>query len=185
MQSIINACETGQLDAKVGIVISNNAEAPALSFAREKSINTVHMSRLTHPDASELDFSMLTTLQEAEVELVILAGFMKKIGPQTLHAFNGRIINIHPSLLPKYGGKGMYGLHVHQAVIDNEEPETGVTIHVVEDDYDQGSILAQERVNVTNNDDVDSLAKKVLSVEHRLYKETIQKIIEGSIILPN
>ena len=184
MQSIIAACESGEIEAKVKIVISNNVDAPALKFAREKSINSVHLSSRTHPDVDELDLAMLELLQNEGVDLVILAGFMKKIGPQTLNHFKGRIINIHPSLLPKYGGKGMFGLHVHQAVIDNHESETGVTIHLVDNEYDQGAILAQETVKVEEIDDSESLAKKVLQVEHRLYKEIIQKIIDGSIILP-
>ncbi len=184
MRSLVEACQNNELDAEVTILISNNADSPALSFAKDQGINTAHMSSITHPNPAELDQAMLNKLKEARVELVILAGFMKKIGQHTLAAYQGRIINVHPSLLPKYGGQGMFGMRVHQAVIDNHETETGVTIHLVDGEYDQGAVLAQEIVKVEQNDDAATLAARVLAVEHRLYKETIQKILEDSIILP-
>ncbi len=184
MRSLVEACQNNELDAEVTILISNNADSPALSFAKDQGINTAHMSSITHPNPAELDQAMLNKLKEARVELVILAGFMKKIGQHTLAAYQGRIINVHPSLLPKYGGQGMFGMRVHEAVIDNHETETGVTIHLVDGEYDQGAVLAQEIVKVEQNDDAATLAARVLAVEHCLYKETIQKILEGSIILP-
>src|SRR5690606_23567602 len=113
-----------------------------------------------------------------------LAGFMKKIGPRTLAAFEGRIVNIHPALLPKYGGKGMYGQNVHATVIAAGDSETGVTVHVVTDDYDTGPILAQEKVPVGEGDTPETLAERVLAVEHRIYVETIGRIIKGEIRLP-
>ena len=166
-------------------MISNNADAPALAAARDREIKTAHLSSRTHPAVEELDQAMLQALKMANVELVVLAGFMKKIGPETLAAYRGRIINIHPSLLPKYGGKGMFGLHVHQAVLEGSEKETGVSVHLVDTEYDEGAILAQERVAVRDDDDADSLSERVLKVEHRLYTEKIKKIIDGSIILPH
>lgn len=184
MNAILDACATGRLDASVSLVISNNADSQALQTAAARHIPTAHLSSRTHPDAERLDRAMLLALQDADVELVVLAGFMKKIGSHTLAAYKGRIINIHPSLLPAYGGKGMFGMHVHEAVLANHEQETGVTIHLVDDEYDQGAILAQQTVKVEADDDAASLAARVLKVEHRLYVETIQKIIDGSIILP-
>lgn len=185
MHAIIDACESGRVAAEVVLVISNNADSPALQTAQENHIATVHLSSRTYPDAIELDKAMLRALQDAEVELVVLAGFMKKIGPLTLKNYKGRIINIHPSLLPDYGGKGMFGIHVHEAVLENKEQQTGVTIHLVDGEYDQGAILAQQTVPVKKDDDASTLASRVLQVEHRLYVETIQKIIDGSIILPS
>ncbi len=184
MTAIINACEQGRLTANVGLVISNNRDSQALVIAREKGIDTVHLSSTTHPHTDELDTEMKTMLEKHNIDYVLLAGFMKKIGSKTLSAYKGRIINVHPSLLPKFGGQGMFGMNVHQAVIDAGEQETGVTIHLVDTEYDKGAILAQRKVSVNPDDTAETLAAKVLKLEHILFAETIQKIIDGSIILP-
>lgn len=184
MLALIEACEHGRLQASVELVISNNADSLALVSAKERNIDTAHLSSRTYPDADELDVVMKQLLQQYEIDYVLLAGFMKKIGSKTLVTYKGRIINIHPSLLPKFGGQGMFGLNVHKAVIEAGEKETGVTIHLVDDEYDKGAILAQQTVEVAAEDTAESLAEKVLKVEHILFAETIQKIIDGSIILP-
>ncbi len=185
MVAIIDACERSSLSASVELVISNNADSLALTTAQEKNIATAHLSSRTHPDPDDLDVAMKTLLDSYNIDLVLLAGFMKKIGLKTLAAYKNRMINIHPSLLPKFGGQGMFGLNVHKAVIDAGEKETGVTIHMVDNEYDKGVILAQRTVVVTEEDSPESLAAKVLKVEHILFAETIQKIIDGSIILPS
>lgn len=185
MMALIEACEKEYLKASVELVISNNADSLALVLADEKNIDTAYLSSRTHPDADALDTAMKDILQEYEIDYVLLAGFMKKIGPKTLTTYKGRMINIHPSLLPKFGGQGMFGLNVHQAVIEAGEKETGVTIHLVDDEYDEGAILAQQTVSVDIEDTAESLAAKVLKIEHVLFAETIQKIIDGSIILPD
>ena len=185
MVALIEACEQGRLQATVELVISNNADSQALVTAKQKSINTAHLSSLTHPDADVLDVTMKDMFEQYEIDYVLLAGFMKKIGSKTLNAYKHRMINIHPSLLPKFGGQGMFGLNVHKAVIEAGEKETGVTIHLVDDEYDEGAILAQQTVEVASEDTAESLAAKVLKVEHVLFAETIQKIIDGSIILPS
>jgi phosphoribosylglycinamide formyltransferase 1 len=185
MIAIINACEQGKLLASVEVVISNNSDSAALVLAQEKNINIAHLGSSTHPDPDSLDAAMRDTLCEHKVEFVLLAGFMKKIGPKTLLAYKGKIINIHPSLLPKFGGQGMYGMNVHRAVIDAGEKESGATIQLVDGEYDEGAILAQQAVIVASDDTPESLAAKVLKVEHVLFAETIQKIIDGSIILPD
>lgn len=181
MQAILEACDSGSLKAKVGLVLSNNADCPALIIAQKYNIATLHLSSKTHPDQQTLDLAMHNALSEHQIEIVIMAGFMKKIGLQTLSAFKGRIINIHPSLLPKFGGKGMYGHRVHEAVIAAGEKESGVTIHLVEGDYDQGQILAQRKIALSDLETSSSLADKILKIEHVLYAETIQKIIDGQI----
>jgi phosphoribosylglycinamide formyltransferase-1 len=184
MVALIDACEQGTLQASVDLVISNNAGSLALELAKEKNIDTAHLSSRTHPDADALDVAMKEILERYKIDYVLLAGFMKKIGPKTLMAYKGRMINIHPSLLPKFGGQGMFGLNVHKAVIEAREKETGVTIHLVDGEYDKGAILAQRSVEVVPEDTAESLAAKVLKVEHILFAETIHKIIDGSIILP-
>ena len=185
MQVIIDACREGRLQASPVIVISNNAGSGALERANREGIVTCHLSSATHPDLTQLDRTMTDTLLSHHVDLVILAGYMKKIGYQMLDAFRGRIINIHPSLLPKYGGTGMYGLKVHAAVIAAGETETGVTVHVVDRDYDQGPILAQRVIPVETGDTPESLAARVLDTEHAIYVETLCKLVSGEIRLPH
>ena len=182
MQAIIDACKTGRLDAKPCVVISNNSEAVALRRAENEGIPHYHISSVTHPDPLE-DEEILRVLKRHGVDTVILAGYMKMLGPATLRAYRGRILNIHPALLPKFGGKGMYGKRVHETVLAAGEKVTGVTIHVVDEHYDTGPIINQCRVPVLPGDTADSLAERVLKHEHVLYAETLQKIADGRIVL--
>jgi len=183
MLAILNDCKTGKLDAEPAVVISNNVTAGALEYAREAGIPAFHLSMSTHEDESVLDREITDTLQSHAVDWLILAGYMKKIGPILLEEYQGKIFNIHPSLLPKYGGKGMFGIHVHEAVLASGDTETGVTIHLVDGEYDQGRILAQEVVKVEEGDTLEVLAARVLKLEHQLYSETLQGVIEGRIKL--
>ena len=184
MMAIVDACERGDLSASVELVISNNKDSLALVSAQEKNIKTAHIGSNSYPDPEALDKAMNDALNEHNIDLVLLAGFMKKIGPAVLSSYRGRIINIHPSLLPKFGGKGMFGINVHRAVLDAGEKESGATIHLVDGEYDEGAILAQQTVSIVPDESSESLAAKVLEVEHVLFAETIQKIVDGSIILP-
>ncbi len=181
MLAILNDCKAGKLGAKPAVVISNNATAGALEYAREAGIPAFHLSTQTHPE--KLDDVITDTLKSHAVDWVILAGYMKKIGPQLLEEFQGKIFNIHPSLLPKHGGKGMFGIHVHESVLASGDSETGVTIHLVDGEYDQGRVLAQEVVKVEEGDTPEVLAARVLKLEHQLYSETLQGVIEGRISL--
>ena len=183
MLAILNDCEAGKLDAEPAVVISNNAGAGALESARAAGIPAFHLSSTTHEDESVLDNAITDTLKSNSVDWVILAGYMKKIGPKLLEEFQGKIFNIHPSLLPKHGGKGMFGIHVHESVLASGDTKTGVTIHLVDGEYDQGRVLAQERVPVEDGDTPEVLAARVLKLEHRLYSETLQGVIEGRIRL--
>jgi len=183
MQAMIAACRDGRLDAFPAVVISNNESSGALKYAELAKIPYYHFSHKVIPDPDECDARIAETLTKHNVELVILAGYMKKIGPQVLDRFRNQIINIHPSLLPQFGGKGMYGIKVHQAVIEAGVKETGVTIHLVNDEYDQGRILAQQTIQVCKDDTLEILSKRVLDVEHKFYIETISKIIDGKIDL--
>ncbi|MEE8233277.1 MAG: phosphoribosylglycinamide formyltransferase [Gammaproteobacteria bacterium] len=183
MLAIIDNCKAGKLNAEPVVVISNNADAGALEYAREAGIPAFHLSINTHADPSRLDDEITNTLKFHEVDWLILAGYMKKIGQRLLGEFRGKILNIHPSLLPRHGGQGMYGLHVHEAVLASGESETGVTIHMVDGEYDQGRILAQSSVPVEKDDTPESLAARVLIVEHELYSDTLREIIGGRISL--
>ena len=183
MQAIIDACKDGRLDAEPAVVISNNSDSTALERARREGIPGYHLSGKTHPDPAQLDEAILHTLQEHKVDLVILAGYMKLIGPLVLERYRGRILNIHPALLPKFGGKGLYGRAVHEAVLAAGERVTGVTIHLADERYDRGPIVAQSEVPVAEDDTPDSLSARVLEREHELFVETLQKIAQGEIDL--
>jgi phosphoribosylglycinamide formyltransferase 1 len=183
-QAIIDACRSGRLDAEPRVLISNNSDSLALERARRAGIATRHLSSRTHPDAAALDAVTLETLVAHDVNLVVLAGYMKKLGPRTLAHFRGRIVNIHPALLPKFGGQGMYGMRVHQAVIAAGEKTSGATIHLVDENYDTGPILAQREVPVEPGDTAETLAARVLQAEHQLYVDALARIASGDLKLP-
>ncbi|HEY3375975.1 MAG TPA: phosphoribosylglycinamide formyltransferase [Armatimonadota bacterium] len=184
LQAIIDAAKTGRLHAVPCVVISNNGDSYALRRARNEEIPAYHLSARTHAEPEALDEAILQALVTHAVEVVVLAGYMKKLGPRTLHHFSGRILNIHPALLPKYGGQGMYGRHVHEVVLAAGEKNSGVTIHLVGEDYDTGPIIAQCEVPVCAGDTADTLAERALQREHTFYVETLQGISAGSIKLP-
>jgi len=184
MQAIIDKCRGGQIPANPALLICNNPGATAVKRARDLQVTVRILNGKTHPNPDELDRAMKSALLEAEVDLVILAGYMKKIGPATLVAFSNRILNIHPSLLPKFGGRGMYGIRVHEAVISTGETESGATVHLIDSGYDKGQILRQSKIVVAASDTPESLQKRILEIEHDLYPETIAAIAKGSIDLP-
>ena len=178
MQTVIDACETGRLGAEVRLVISNNSDAGALQRAARHGIRAVHMSRRTHGGDVKLDAAINRELTRANATLVVLAGYMRPVGPAVLSAFRNQIINCHPALLPKYGGQGYYGRRVHQAVLDAEETETGSTIHFVDEVYDRGPIIRQNRIPVLPGDTVSTLESRVKAAEHELLVRAIEEILE-------
>ena len=184
MQAIIDACKSGELRATPAVIISNNADSGAMERAKRESIPHFHLSGKTHPSPEKLDQAILDILQSHEVDIVILAGYMKKLGEQTLRHYVGAILNIHPALLPKFGGQGMYGIHVHEAVLAAGEQETGATVHLVIEDYDRGPIIAQEKVPVLSGDTPKSLQERVLKTEHALFKQVLINIAEGDTRIP-
>jgi phosphoribosylglycinamide formyltransferase-1 len=156
--------------AKVVLVASNRADSPALIRAATASIDIADF------DAADDGAQLLALLRQFGVDLVVLAGYLKRIPSKVIHEYAGRIINIHPALLPAFGGEGMYGARVHEAVIASGAKETGVTVHLVDDDYDRGPIVAQWRVPVEKSDTAESLAARVLNVEHIVYPRTIEMV---------
>ena len=172
LQAIIDACKRAELNAEVCVVISNNSGSRALQRARDEGIPAYHLSAVTHPDS--LDDEICHTLQDHEVDLVLLAGYMRLLGPITLARH--RVLNSHPALLPKFGGKGMYGSNVHQAVLDAGETVTGVTIHYVDEQYDHGPTLAQCEVPVLPNDTPETLEERVKERERSFWIETLSDI---------
>lgn len=156
--------------AKIVLVASNRADAPALAKAADASIESAHFNAAD--DGSEL----LALLRGFQVDLVILAGYLKRIPPQVIDAFRGRILNVHPALLPAFGGEGMYGGRVHEAVLAAGADKTGVTVHLVDNDYDRGPIVSQWIIPVLPNDNAHSLAERVLEVEHIVYPRAVEMV---------
>jgi len=179
LQSIIDRSLDGSLPADVAVVISNNSDAGALERARKNDIDALHISSVTEGGEDAADARIVREMLTRDVDLVILAGYMKMIGRELLSVYKGRILNIHPALLPKFGGKGMYGMNVHKAVIAAGETESGPTVHVVDEQYDHGPILDQIHVPVLPGDTPETLQKRVLAKEHELYPAVIGKIAEG------
>jgi phosphoribosylglycinamide formyltransferase-1 len=184
LQAIVDACGAGELEAKVCLVVSNNSHSRALARAAARGIATRHLSSATHPDPALLDVAILGALREHRADLVLLAGYVKKLGPATLGAYAGRIFNSHPALLPKFGGRGMFGRAVHAAVLAASEPVTGATIHLVDEEYDHGPIVAQCRVSVEPGDDVETLSARVLARERVFWVETLRCVLSGAIVVP-
>lgn len=184
LQAVVTACREGRLAARPGVVISNNAGSGALQFAERTGIPSFRIGGSEFADDAVRDDAILGTLRAHDVDLVLLLGYMRLLGPRTTAAYRGRILNTHPALLPKFGGKGMYGAHVHAAVLAAGETETGVTVHLVDEEYDHGAIVAQARVPVAAGDTVETLSARVLEREHAFLVETLQAIASGAITLP-
>jgi phosphoribosylglycinamide formyltransferase 1 len=179
-QAIVDACQQGRVQAIVTLLICNNSDAPVMARARKAGVPAVHLSSLTHPSPGTLDEAMNNHLVGQKVDLIVLAGYMKKLGPSVLAAYQDRIINVHPSLLPRHGGAGFYGLRVHEAVIESGDSETGATVHLVNDDYDTGETLLQKKIKVYADDTADSLAERLYPIEHELLIEVIQQFAAGN-----
>ncbi|HEX2694075.1 MAG TPA: phosphoribosylglycinamide formyltransferase [Gemmatimonadaceae bacterium] len=156
--------------AKVVLVASNKAESPALIRAATASIDIAHF------DATDDGAALLALLEKFRADLVVLAGYLKRIPPKVTRAYSGRMLNIHPALLPAFGGEGMYGARVHEAVIASGAKETGVTVHLVDDEYDRGPIVAQWRLRVNPSETAESLAARVLNVEHTVYPRVVEMV---------
>ena len=176
LQSVIDAVEDGTLDSQIVCVISNKEAAYGLERARKHNIPAYFINS----KEAGYDEKLLKRLQEEQVDLVVLAGYLKILSPDLIKAYNRRIINIHPSLLPKFGGKGFYGLHVHEAVIAAGEKESGATVHFVDEGVDTGEIIVQKKLAVEAGDTPETLQARILDqIEHKILVEAIKKL-EGS-----
>jgi phosphoribosylglycinamide formyltransferase-1 len=184
MRAIVKAIAEQRLDASARVVISNNAVSPALAFAREHGIPALHLSATRCGGEVDCDREIASALEKNGVETIVLSGYMRKLGPETLHRFSGRILNIHPGPLPKFGGQGMYGRHVHEAVIAAGETSSAITIHVVDEHYDQGPVIATRNVPVEEGDTPELLAARVQALEPDFFVATLQQIASGDLELP-
>ena len=163
--------------ARATLVISNKKTALALKKAQNKGIKTVVFNNESFKKNGEV----LKYLHSQSIDFIVLAGFLMKVPKEIIHAYPKKIVNLHPSLLPKFGGKGMYGRFVHEAVVEAKEIESGISIHYVSDEYDEGAIIFQSKVSIVSSDTAEDVAKKVQRLEHRHFPVTIERIINKTI----
>lgn len=183
LRHIVRECNAGDIKAELTLLISNNSGAPILSYADANGIASRHLSAKTHPVPELLDEAILDSLRAFDIDYVVLSGYMKRLGPKIVAAFPNRILNIHPSLLPRHGGQGMYGDRVYEAVLAAGDSETGATLHLVDEEYDHGPVVLQRRVQVKATDTVENLRGRVREAERRLCIEAMTKLGEGALDL--
>jgi phosphoribosylglycinamide formyltransferase 1 len=164
--------------AEIVLCISNNPNPGAFEYARDRGIETLRLSPRMFEQEDEYAAALLEALRARQIDLLVLSGYMRKLPESVVREYRGRILNIHPALLPDFGGQGMYGEHVHRAVLESGVPQTGVTIHLVDEEYDTGAIVAQEKVDVHADDTPETLAARVLAVEHQLYPRVVIEMAE-------
>lgn len=180
LQAILDACAGGRLPAQTSVVIGTRSEAPALDRARAAGVHTVVVSpRKYEGDSEAYGAALLRVLERHEVGLICLAGFMLKLPQAVVDRYRDCIMNVHPALLPLFGGQGMFGENVHRAVLDSGMKVTGATVHLVDEHYDSGPIVVQAAIPVMEDDTPESLAARVLPLEHRLYVEAISLFAQG------
>ncbi len=182
-QALLDACLSGEIAAEIPLLVSNKRHAYAITRAREKGVEVIVMEPEKFASRTLFCAKMAKALNEHNIDLVCLAGYLLKVEPCLTRSFPNRILNIHPALLPKYGGKGMYGRHVHAAVLAANEKESGCTVHMVNEIYDEGPVIAQAKVTVNPGDTPESLAERIHPEEHKLYVQVVRDVCAGKIDL--
>ncbi len=181
LRAIHDAIVQGTLDARICLVLGSRPDAPALDWAASEGIPTGVISHRS----DDTDSAILGLLEEHGADSIALAGYLKLVPPAVVRAFQHRMLNIHPALLPAFGGSGMYGRHVHEAVLAAGVKVSGATVHVVDEEYDRGPIVMQECVPVLEDDTASTLASRVLEVEHRLFPRALQLFAENRVNIEN
>lgn len=176
LQAIIDSIHNHELEAQIDLVISDNPNAYALERAKSNNIDTYIIQ---NKNFAQRDLELFNVLSKYTIDLIVLAGYLKMIGPNLLEKY--KIINTHPSLLPKYGGKGMHGMHVHKAVIEAHEKYSGATIHFVNQEYDKGNIISQTQVEILPNDTAETLSQKVQSAEKIQLIQVLNRFVNGDV----
>lgn len=177
MKAIVESIERGDIkDVSPALVLSSTEKAKGLVYAKEKGINTSIFSYRGLSE-KEINDGLMEVLEKNEIDMIILAGFMKILPAELTKKYKNRILNIHPSLIPKFCGKGFYGMKVHEAVIEAGESESGATVHFVDEGVDTGKIILQEKCPVYEDDSPEDLQKRVLKIEHKIYSEAITKVL--------
>ena len=177
-EAIVKTAQKEQWPVQFAGVIANHSAAKGLDFARLQGIPAFTIEHQEHATRESFDAALIQQIDELGADLVVLAGFMRILTPGFIRHFEGRLINIHPALLPKYGGKGMYGHFVHEAVIANGEKESGISIHLVDDHYDHGKLLFQAACAVTEDDDAITLAKKIHALEQQHFPLVVHEYLQ-------
>jgi phosphoribosylglycinamide formyltransferase-1 len=180
-RAIVNAIRAGDLAAEARLMVSNLRKAAALDWAREAGIPGLCIPTQADPEAA--DAALAAEMAAYGVELVILSGYLRQLGPATLGRYAGRILNIHPGPLPAFGGHGMYGRRVHEAVLAAGAAESGIAIHLVDAEYDRGPVIAARSVPVEPGDSPETLEARVTALEPAFFVETLQRIAQGAIRL--
>lgn len=183
--AILQAIDEGRLNVSVGALISNNAGSRALETARARNIPAYHIPVSSFRTEQEHEAALSEILGRHGIDFIVLAGYLKKIPAAIVREFRNRILNIHPALLPSFSGKSMYGIHVHEAVLAAGVKVTGVTVHLVDEEYDHGPIVLQRAVDVHDDDNAETLAARVLEIEHALYPEALCLFADGRIQIKN
>lgn len=179
LASLINAVDTGIIKgAEISLVISNKKDAYALIRAQEAGIPAFYAQRSLFASDEDYDLFIVSRLREYNIDIILLAGYLRIITKPLLQAFANRILNIHPSLLPEFGGKNMYGIKVHQAVIDSKVKNSGCSVHLVTEEIDGGPVLSQATIGILPDDTPESLAARILTEEHKLYPKTVNEFIK-------
>ena len=181
-RKIYNQIQKGDIPAKIVLVVSNNPQCGSIIFASEQGLENFIVNDTRFPNPDTRGKLLFQALLKAEVELICLAGYMKLLPVEIVKEYQNRILNIHPALLPQFGGKGFYGMKVHEAVIDAGAAESGVTVHLVDEEYDHGKIIAQKKVKVWSGDTAKTLAKRVLKIEHDLYPKVVKAFCKDRVV---
>ena len=184
-KAIHHQIQKREIPGEIVLVISNNPNCGAIEYANENSISHVIINETRYPNPHTRDESLIETCLKAEIDLICLAGYMKMLPPAFVKQYENKILNIHPGLLPEFGGKGFFGMRVHEAVINSGKRESGATVHFVDEIYDHGPIILQKKVEVLETDTVESLAERILKLEHELYPEVVKAFCENKIIMEN
>lgn len=182
-RAILEKIKDGSIPASVELCITNNPKAGMIEVAESNDIPVKIISPKNYPDSESFNDAILDSLNESGIDYIVLAGYMKLIGRQIVDRYNNKIINIHPALLPSFGGKGMYGHHVHQAVYDRGVKLSGATVHLVNNEYDAGPVVLQKSVSLDDVSSPDDIAQRVLEIEHRIFPEAVKLLVEDRLII--
>ncbi|WP_068557976.1 phosphoribosylglycinamide formyltransferase [Thermotalea metallivorans] len=183
LQAMIDHIEKGAIPGKIEVVISSREDAYGLVRAKKHGIEGIYIGKKNYPDLEERENKILAVLEEKKVDLIVLAGYMSIFGEKLVEKYRNRIINVHPALIPSFCGKGFYGERIHQAVLDYGVKVTGATVHFVDEGTDTGPVILQKAVEVKDEDTVQTLAKRVLEIEHELLPKAIQLFAEGKLVI--
>ena len=184
-KAIHHQIKQGKIPGEIVLVISNNPNCGAIEYANENSISHMIINETRYPNPHTRCQLLSDTCLKAEINLICLAGYMKMLPPAFVKQYENKILNIHPGLLPEFGGKGYFGMQVHEAVIDSGKRESGATVHFVDEIYDHGPIILQKKVEVLETDTAESLAARILKLEHELFPEVVKAFCENKIIMAN